>query len=259
MPALVVAGIPYGKYQPIRGRSLIVAGWDVSIVPSIHAREAILDDTTCDKIEALATASGTGGHVLAFSTRSDRTQWSDRLRTYLRFRWLHASYLEYLPHRLDVFQARLEVEAGFESEWRRLVQPEDTGSPLLLPECAFTPKEYPKIWKEAAEVDPARPNADPVEALRRVERQIGGFRQIHRREGYWLDQRELRFNFTGPRHGRPVDDLWYWRYSWRVPDGFHFDVSQAKGREFYIVDRNGVRHTVPAKAYINLDCHGRRR
>lgn len=254
-----MAGFPVARYQRMR-RPIGVTGWELRTVASTDQARATLDRTTYLRILDLALSSPDviGGHVLAFGTERNRVEWAKRLRTFLRFRWLPESYLRHLPDRLDEFEACLQFEADFETAWREAIQPHNTNSPLLLPESSFQPREYAGVWREAAQLDPPGLGGAFQDAFRRLLRQIDGFRKVHRRERYWHDARELKFHDGGARHGRlPAEDEWNWRYSWRIPDGFHYDVTHAKERAFVVSDRDGVQHSVNPKEHLNLDPHGR--
>jgi len=65
----------------------------------------------------------------------------------------------------------------------------------------------------------------------------------------------LIFGRDGPPHtGAPFPRGW--KFSYRLPDGFHYDVKHLEQRRFFIIDAVGMRHPSGAKGYINVDPHG---
>src|SRR5207249_6144647 len=71
----------------------------------------------------------------------------------------------------------------------------------------------------------------------------------------WVDSSNRIFDHTGARHGRPPFPRG-WKYSYRIPDGFHFDVTVLDDRAFVLCDALGANHTADAGGYLNVDPHG---
>jgi hypothetical protein len=84
------------------------------------------------------------------------------------------------------------------------------------------------------------------------------FERIYlRKEEYyqWIDDRDLLFGRNGPRHAEAPFPRG-WKFSYRLPDGFHYDIKHLEERKFSITDVAGTLHTTAAKGYINMDPHG---
>ena len=194
-------------------------------------------------------------HILGFSTQKDR---GDRMRGVpdcFRFRW--CDQLVKLLHYLATpdpgpFWARLIGELAEEEDWSSRVKPADMGSPLLLPEGSFTVAiGHRDLWRHA------RSYGDPANIVG-AQKAIRAFsRDYLKKDGHykWIDDRDLVFGRDGPRHAdAPFPRAW--KFSYRLPDGFHYDVKHREERKFSITDARGKTHALPVKGYINMDPHG---
>ncbi len=261
-PLLVIAGIPLALYQRIKAHKALkqMPGWNLKIIPSKHNTQAELHPVQIREILTLCLKSTDGAHVLAFSGQSKEERHGKiiELRRHFRFRWISNEYLAYLPSQVDNFFQEVQREANFELEWREDIRPSNVGSPLLLPHCAFLAKTPKDIWENAATIAPPQPITRKAQ-IKSLKSDIETFRDAHKHDNGLLDKAGLKF--IEGYHGEPPDPIWYWKYTWRVPDYFHYDVSHIHGREFHV---NGYDHTfakqlflIKEHDYINIDCHGR--
>lgn len=194
-------------------------------------------------------------HIFGFSTQRNRDESVAEIIRCFRFRWSKelVALLGCLSSQNQVpFLERLKVEMDEELQWSELVRPRDTGSPLLLPECSFSASDgINDLWRHA------RSYGD-LNNIVGAEKTIKNFRQIYlRKEDYhrWIDGRGLIFDRNGPRHAAAQFPRG-WKFSYRLPHGFHYDVTHCKNRKFSICDAEGVNHVKPANTHINIDPHG---
>src|ERR1019366_3085581 len=98
---------------------------------------------------------------------------------------------------------------------------------------------------------------DP-ENIAGAEKAVREFERVYLRKAHhyqWIDDRDLIFGREGPRHADAPFPR-EWKFSYRLPDGFHYDVQHLEQRKFSISDVAGIRHASGVKGYINVDPHG---
>lgn len=256
-PFLFVVGIPRGPYSRIKRLQFHIEDWKVVLIPSKQHARAEWAKNDPEEILQRAITNPEGAHVLGFSQVTGRQRdMTLSLKRHLRFRWLSNHLLTLLHTNVDQFVAAIKTEAAFEAAWRKYLRPKDHWSPLLLPQAIFTAKRGTELWEQAAGVSPM-PGERALRELERVARLADSFKEAHREHGYWIDAKDLKFEI-GEHHASPPNELWMWKFSWRVQNGFHYDVSHMKGNEFHITDIwDETRHHIGVNGYINIDCHGR--
>lgn len=122
-------------------------------------------------------------------------------------------------------------------------------SPLLLPEEQFAAEDSTKdMWGRAYGVGQRK---DSLGAVAEV---VSRFRRHHYHQRGWRDTAALVFNKKAPHgtHGLPT-----WRrrkFTFALPDGFHFDVAHERGRPFELTSADGIRKTY--RRYANIDAYG---
>ena len=249
-PVAVVAGVSLGSYRrsdwrPARN------GWVIEVLPgaeqargslkSIWPRVVGVGDERAEETDA-------GVHfVLAHDREGERPVFRRELRKRsLRAVWLRSPLSR--QYGSPEFRRALDEALEFEEQWRGRVRPQ-ANSPLLLPESAFEADvNVRETWLRAHDVVVGH---DTIDA---VEQSIDRFVRVHRQGSGWLDARRLRFN-RGAAHG--MHGLPGWRrqkLGFRLPDGFHFDVNNDRGRSFRLSDWDGSR--LDFDAYTNVDPHG---
>ena len=92
---------------------------------------------------------------------------------------------------------------------------------------------------------------DRIDAARGL---IRAFVREHGKRSSWIDERRLIFRRGAPHgmYGLPA-----WRrqkLGFRLPDGFHFDVTHERDRIFQLSDQEGRPREFDA--YTNVDPHG---
>ena len=251
-PRLIIAGIPrpMAVRQRQAGYKIEIPGWDVSI---LQARDVKGNLSTCwdNVLEIADDASHGGAHIVAFH--------------YLYRQWKEFEYQIYARHRLvwpersllrsygtDAFTIAVQEIVEFEEEWRKSVKPQRVSSPLMLPEPSFDAEGVVgQAWTRAQRVTATFDDLSEVRTL------LDAFEARHYTRTHsgthWTDVRAREFRFRGERHGAIPPER-AWKYAFKVPDRFHYDVSSGRRRAFNVTDLNGVVH--PVTTYINVDCHG---
>lgn len=253
-PLLLIAGIPQKVYQRAKRFEFEVEDWDVQILPSSNKDRPEWTGPFAERVLSLIFDSTGGGHVLGFGEEGKKEPWTSRLRQHVRFRWLNNKSLYLLTSDPNGFESLLRTEAEFERAWRQEILPRDERSPLLLPECTFSPAGYFQMWSKAAAIAPSAHPSGPQFGLKQVTQQVAGFRDMHRMRDNWLDARELIFSNDELHAIAP--EQWKWKLSFRVSDGFHYNVNHLKGRSFTVCDLKGTVFRQKSGEHINVDCHG---
>jgi hypothetical protein len=264
MAIALLAGLPNRYLQRVKNVLADAAGewanWEFAFVVSQGGPDLLLRDRK--RIFAEAESRGSL-HVLGFSAERDRDNVAAQIRPYFRFRWFDHTTL----HAFDTpdsspFVTLLSSVLTEEFEWAERVKPRSHSDALLLPEpCFACSSAHYQMWSKAK----AYGATDSVPA---AEKAISGFEHTYnqriqfqtygqppRSQYKWMDDRRLVFDENGPRHGiAPVPRAW--KYSYRLEDGFHYDVSKQNRAEFKITDVEGRIHSVVNNGYINLEAHG---
>ena len=85
---------------------------------------------------------------------------------------------------------------------------------------------------------------------------IAEFRRVHHKREKWEDAKELHFR-RREHHAieRPgVRPGMRWKFTFQVPDGFHYNVVHSRGGGFEIPNENGIPQRFRKRT--NVDCHG---
>ena len=245
MPLLIIAGIPQGVVRRNKGFRLSFPGWTIRFE---HARSHGPDLRTCwDQVLATADASSEDGtHILAYhQPESERPGFARDVNSRHRLVW--HSKEEVGLYGSDTYADLVSRIIGFELDWRERVRPQNTASPLILPEPTFTPKRgLEQLWERARALTMNHDRLDHVQTLARE------FRNKHYRNGVWRDRRELIFS-VGTGHGR-AERRNRWKFTMLVPESFHYDVKHSRGTGVVIRDANLQTHRF--HRYTNVDCHG---
>ncbi|HEX4004816.1 MAG TPA: hypothetical protein VHX60_01450 [Acidobacteriaceae bacterium] len=263
MPIALLAGLPSRYLQRVKdviGSAVELAEWEFAYLPSprgpsLQVRERKLINGEAEKHGSL--------HVLGFSAERNRDQVASEIRPYFRFRWFDHALLAILdtPYPAQ-FVAALASVLEQENEWAQRIKPSTDSDALLLPErCFRCSVAHSDMWLKSE----AYGSEDSVPA---AEKAIAAFAQkYHQRIQFqtyghpprlqtkWMDDRRLVFDENGARHGIAPPPR-AWKYSYRIEDGFHFDVSKVNRDAFKIADIEGREHNIQANGYLNMEVHG---
>jgi hypothetical protein len=237
----IIAGTPQWlfartrRFQPIARE-----GWDFRQVDS--RRRSVELETCWPEVVALANDSlAESVHIFSFfAKRSERQRYRNILADRHRLVWLEKSLQdEYLSGGFGMAIDRL---IDFEVLWSDRVRPPDIHHPLMLPECAFSVEEpLDSIWLRARD---ARLGGEPLENVRSL---LDSFKKAKlesaaSQPNCWKDDQARLFKFPRPTvyHASPQPNSQRWKFAFKFPQGFHFDVSSAKGRPFSVTDCMGT-------------------
>jgi len=237
-----------------RGEAAYRDGWTVKQIPARHRQPEISETEVAATLTA-AVAYG-GAHVIGVSKQDGevRKRVARAVRPYFRFRWLDNTLLSYLgPNVRDFIEAINQILAE-EEMWASHVQPTAVTSPLLLPKSCFeTERPFSSLWELAEQF------GDPT-MIPATERMAQQFEQQywHGKAGTgsrWTDHAHRIFDHTGARHGIAQPPRG-WKYSFAIPEGFHYDVTTVHGRAFSLLDPAGLERSAANGGHLNVDPHG---
>ncbi len=248
MPLAILAGTPPAVIKRHRGYSLSVPGWDIAHCPSRSTRA---DFKTCrsDVQKLIDSAPDDGAHIFAFhSAEKERGALSRHFYGRHRLIWLSSDLIR--TYGTDSFTEEVKTLCTFENDWRKFLRPKNVKHALVLPERQFqSSTTNSQIWKRAQDVTRIKDD------LGQVSRLLSEFGHAHWRGGVWLDDLKRQFDPNGARHGTHLPPGRLWKYCFRLPAGFHFDVTSAvDGRALFITDNEG--NSRQFNHYTNVDSHG---
>lgn len=247
VPLALIAGIPQGVFQRASGPPCH-NGWRIQTIPSkssnkcdfVRIAKRVLN--VANEQETVAD----GVHLLIAHSGSRKQINQDLSAKCYRVVWLRPDFAQ--TYGTPRFAQVLRRLLDFERTWREKIRP-NIDSPLLLPEGQFATRPDAKdVWKRTYRV------CEEQDQLDDVARMISRFRKHHRRSEGWQDTRGLLFS-QGPHHGGSDLPLWRRRkFTFRLPQGHHFDVSHEKARSFILEDADG--HSVHYRQHANVDAYG---
>ncbi|MBF0426269.1 MAG: hypothetical protein HQL66_10690 [Magnetococcales bacterium] len=261
MPVLIIAGLPRSLaerakavWRDFRSEYRLPADWELDSVDT-HKKSP----TTLPAADVLRVCQrvfeSTKSHIVVIGVRareSDNQRQSEQyILPFFRFRWFDNKFLHMIyesdPALVTVLSEIIQEEAC----WCQEVKPRNCHHPLLLPKDIFSSqRECQGLWK-ACEAYGDINNIDG--AVKSIEL----FKRTHDdKEHSWIDSKKRFFDPNGALHGK-APNQYQWKYSFRLPDGFHYDISHESQQAFRMTDADGKEHTVLQGGHLNLDPHGR--
>ena len=255
MSTVIVIGVPSGVkdrlFAAIRlGKVSLLPGWQYIWIPS----KGRPFETNLDKIlSTLTCLENEGPHVLAFKPPDpvQREELMTKVRPFFRFKWLLNRFgMPDLENTVISLVEYLNSILKQEEWWEENLKPADVSSPLLLPETCFScSREVADLWELAHRGE------EPAQSVfeKKLELFTGAYLKKSSSGKVWQDEKNNVFNWHGSRHAEnPFPH--YWKMSFRVPDGFHYDVESKKFPKCELRCATGkwFKHD-----YLNIDIHGR--
>lgn len=257
MPTFILAG--YQRSLAPRVKNALAAGADrfngwTSIAFTGHKNNAPdIGKAQVDELCRLAEEHD-GSHIFGVSAEKTRNQIEDLISPHFRFRWIDAKTIGRVGTGDEApLVAALSAATQEENYWLTNVKPKDSASPLVLPEIFCAKRDFSGLWRLANSYN----NEGHLQAAATL---IERFTRYHRRhaDGFsktpWQDDDSWIWNDDGERHGDPEFPNEDWKYSFRLPDGFHFDVSPSAKGKFFFTDIHKNRHKF--KKHLNITAHG---
>ena len=263
MPIALLAGLPnryLNRAKAVIAGAKELAAWEFLYLtaprgPALQIRDRKQIHTEAEKHGSL--------HVIGFSAERDRDKVAAEIRPYFRFRWFtHATLSALDTPEPNVFITTLAAALNQEIEWAGRVKPASDIDALLLPEHCFKCSGiHTDMWRKAEDYGstdsvPAAEKAIVAFTRNYYQRiQFQTFGHQPRQQNKWMDERKLVFDENGARHGAPPTPR-RWKYSYRIADGFHYDVSKLNRDAFKMADVEKREHNIGNNGYINLEVHG---
>jgi hypothetical protein len=109
------------------------------------------------------------------------------------------------------------------------------GLRIVLPECSFGASGgHKNLWRHARSYGGEANIEGATKAVREFERTY-----LRKQEHYqWIDDRDLIFGRNAARHADAPFPRG-WKFSCRLPDGFHYDLTNLEKRTFSLTDIGG--------------------
>jgi hypothetical protein len=194
-----------------------------------------------------------GATIFGVSEQKTRSEIECMIKPHFRFRWIDVRAVKRVGGGdAEPLLAALEAATLEENYWIQNIRPKDSTSPLVLPEIFCAKKDLSTFWRLANSYN----NQGHLQA---AASQIEKFTRYHRRrtDGFantpWRDDDSWVWDDNGERHGTPLFPE-EWKYSFKLPDGFHFDVSPFEKGKTFFTDKNNQRHSF--KRHLNITAHG---
>lgn len=243
-PLAVIAGVSLGAYRRARN-PIDRRGWTVLVIPSEREDKHDLRGIWKKVMGRIDQARCDGAHLfLLHGKDSERRTFKELRERSYRAVWLPADVCR--QYGKSAFERALNDLLCFEEQWRDSIRP-NLNSPLLLPEGVFrAARQASEAWKRARTVHAGRDD------LRDVANVVARFREAHRRQSHWIDERRLTYRH-GTHHAIHVSDWRKRKLTFDIPAGFHFDVQHERSRPFTLRARDGSHDF---DQYTNVDPHG---
>jgi hypothetical protein len=262
MPLAFIMGIPTKATERIGGAQRadlchFRQGWIIKYFPATKHQTRPF----CFNIDALLrnilpTLQEEGPHLLSFKPQNNEPL-SKKIRNeiapFFRVRWLDNSWMNLLYSDVCSLVAKMNQILREEELWRISVKPVNEKSPLLLPVKIFrTHKDMQSLWDLAAQGGTER-----IHAAEKKIMQFPAYHETKESNGRkaWKDDGNRIFGLHGPRHASAPFPF-SWKYSFHIPDGFHFDVHMQGNLSFALNDHLGIAHKAEAHSYLNVSPHG---
>ena len=245
-PLALVAGIPLGLYRRARGKPSHPA-WSIEVIPGQDEKRADLGRIWKRVMNLADDSSADGIHFfLSHHRESEYPRFEREISRTYRVLWIPREVTNCFGTSgfVDWMKSALE----FEEKWRMSIRP-TVDSPLLLPETGFSAQgSVTDMWRRVHSVCQDR---DTLDAVQKV---IARFRNRHREGSGWLDVRSLKFSRGAAHGGYHLPKRRRRKFTFDLPEGFHFDVRHSDGFPFRIEDAVGT--SMEFKEYTNVDPHG---
>ena len=247
MRTLIIAGVPQSVYLRNKTFQPEVLGWHVRLCNSRDGRASIRG-SLAELLRMADESDDEGSHILAFHSREEeRGELFEKFSGFHRLCWLEKALLG--TYGQPEFNESIRRLADFELSWRSELRPKDVKAALVLPQSSFVPdREVKDLWHRAQTVSTRKDEIAAVVRLNQL------FQSVHWKGTHWLDRGGRRFGFDGPRHALATQPNRRWKYTYKTPGDFHYDVSHEDGGAFTIRDSEGTAWRF--SQYTNCDCHG---
>ncbi|MEB1894246.1 hypothetical protein VDR64_18220 [Xanthomonas campestris pv. campestris] len=173
------------------------------------------------------------------------------VRQSFRFRWL-AEDLGQMLNNQAIFDQVISKILEEESWWRTHVLPTSCHDAQILPKTF-------KLNSRLVDFHRLVESYNDLDLMKSIEGLLNVFPQLHRAAKggakVWIDNAGLSWDDYGAHHGSPPFPQG-WKYSYLLPDRFHFDVEHSKGAAFSYRCSSALTHTRKKAEHVNVNAHG---
>ena len=265
MPGFILAGHQRGLANLVAEAIEVgitagrLSDWKSCLLHSRLQNQSILEASQVDGVLEEARKLN-GGHVFGVSIDRERAIVERQIKPYFRFRWINPDVVVATGQRqFEPLIAELERAIAEEEVWIASVKPKNPASPLALPSKLFKAKgEFENLWTRSE-------GHGDIGAIRAVGTLIDKFTSTYRKaintnkneKTPWLDENDWVWKDDGEEHGAAPFPK-NWKYSWAVPEKFHFDVMPKNPKtKTHFTDIHGNNHKLPkGSKYMNVTVHG---
>jgi len=233
--------------------------WDTCLMHSRLQNQSILEASQVDDILEEARRLG-GAHIFGVSIDRQRSIIESQIKPYFRFRWIDQPVVAQTGQRnFEPLIADLERALLEEDAWISNVKPKGPASPLALPGNLFKTKgEFTNLWICCE-------GYGDIRAIEATGALVDRFTAFYRKpidakkneKTPWIDHDNWVWKDDGEEHGSAPFPK-NWKYSWAVPEKFHFDVMPKNPKtKTHFIDIHGNSHKLPTGSkYMNVTVHG---
>lgn len=234
-------------HLPVRAK----AGWDFKFLQSGKVPGLVPGHVS----DVLRMAANTGGaHVVGIRPPAHVGRQAEvvskAIRQSFRFRWLDD--IGRVLSQQDQFDNVMIRVLEEEDWWRSNVLPTSCHDPQILPKTFSLDSRLSEFWRLVEAYN-------DLGGMKRVVPLMALFPQLHRipKGGAkaWRDDAGLSWDDYGAHHGSPPFPQ-DWKYSYYLPERFHFDVEHSRGSAFSYTCANGYVHGRKKKEHVNVNSHG---
>lgn len=258
MPAFILVGFQRSLKNQIEKalfeNAIVLGGWEPHLMQGDDHKQPSLSKKLAEKVLEKAGQLD-GPHVFGVATRGPN--FANMVRENFRYRQISAASIGKTgAGDFDPLINEMAMALRQEDYWIENIKPKDCSSPLILPKI-FNAKSVVKgMWDQAESYGN---NANLIKATELIDRFATIHRQKVQKPGFeknpWVCDKEWIWKDDGQRHGEAVfpDD---WKYSFKLEDGFHYDVSSKNDLKNRFLDCDCNWHSL-VKGYLNVTAQGR--
>lgn len=261
MPVLILAGLSRSHADRVKAALRkfqsthpLPLDWNIKYVCVDENRLSFSEKVA--KLACITASESPESHIVGITATGGNLNEPVRqhIKPFFRFRWFEGKFLSmiYKPDK-ELILKILEIIQE-EEYWRHNIKPNNVHHPLLLPKDSFNSQCKCKLLWEICDA------YGDINNMRDAARKIKIFTNTYQHRMNdggrgWKDTNNLLFDPNGPQHANATD--WHrWKYSFQLPDGFHYDVNHERKQAFQIRDAKGIMHPAPAGHHLNIDPHG---
>ncbi|GAB0057574.1 hypothetical protein SIID45300_01905 [Candidatus Magnetaquicoccaceae bacterium FCR-1] len=261
MPVLILAGLSHSlvvrvkaALQKFQTSHPLPLGWNIKFA-YIDEKKLLFSEKVV-KLACKTASESTDSHIVGIRNAEGNSNEIARqfIKPFFRFRWFEGKHLPLIYHPDQELINRLSEIIQEEEYWRNNIKPDDIYHPLLLPKDIFNSQcKCQNLW-EICDTYGDFNNLHDANRKIKIFTTTYQHTMVHGGRG-WKDTTKLLFDPNGARHG-DAPDFHRWKYSFQLPEGFHYDVNHEREQAFHVRDAKGVTRSATQGGHLNIDPHG---